>query len=697
MTFIKGIINRLNSMLVMKLLGKRTVTYVMVVCIFFITIFTSTIINLAPNKYELEVGQQASIDFKAPRDVEDHISTERAITKAIESVKATEILYPTIQIDVKKKIEKFFTNVYKIKEIEEISEDEKILLLKEKDTLSLTDDELRLLIFTSDKEIKNMESYIYEMVTQVMTIGIKEEELETKKIEIKKYFNGLEDFTEEIRLLGTKIVNSSIQLNRFVDVETTQRKIEEAKNSVDRVIIRRGNIIVAQGETITPEKLKILKDVGIVKGKSNEDFSLYLGVALLVIFIQAVLIIYIYVFHKNIFLSVSKMYLILIIFLCSYFVCKRLYDISPYVVPIGTAAILLGVLIDARFAIVINLSMTVLIAISNGYDIGFFITSIMAAIVGVCGITRTHQRSNLFLSGFMISLSNIMIIFGLGFINHHEITKILVDSFYGMLNGIFCAIVAIGSLPLLESVFKILTPFKLLELSNPNHPILKKLLLEAPGTYHHSIIVGNLSEAAADAIGANGLLARVSAYYHDIGKLKRPYLFKENQLTSENPHDKMRASLSAMIIISHVKDGTDIGIKNKLPKEIVDIINQHHGKTLVKYFYHKATKEENNNINENDYRYKGEKPQSKEAAIVMLADSTEAAVRSIPEPTAEKIGNLIDKIIEDKLADGQLNECEITLKDLREIAITFKTVLMGIFHERIEYPELENRKIEVTE
>ena len=253
-------------------------------------------------------------------------------------------------------------------------------------------------------------------------------------------------------------------------------------------------------------------------------------------------------------------------------------------------------------------------------------------------------------------------------------------------------------LPLWESVFRILTPFKLLELSNPNHPILKRLLMEAPGTYHHSVIVGNLSENAANAIGSNGLLARVSAYYHDQGKLKRPYLFKENQIGAENPHDKMTPGLSAEIIKSHVRDGIEMAMEAKLPQEIIQAIEEHHGTTLVKYFYHKALSEGKDElVKEEDYRYNGRKPQSKETAVIMLADSVEAAVRSMPEPTSDKIDQLIHKIIKDKFDDGQLDECDLTLKDLEKIASSFKTVLMGIFHERIEYPELDFKKEEAAE
>lgn len=293
----------------------------------------------------------------------------------------------------------------------------------------------------------------------------------------------------------------------------------------------------------------------------------------------------------------------------------------------------------------------------------------------------------------MVSLAHIVTVIGIGFINSHEVSSVLTNGFYGALNGIFCAVLTVGSLPLWESVFGVVTPLKLLELSNPNHPLLKKLLIEAPGTYHHSIIVGNLSEAAANAVGANSLLARTGAFYHDIGKTSRPYFFKENQLTSENPHDKISPSLSSLIITNHVKDGLELAKKHKLPGEITAFINEHHGNTLVAYFYHKALNGENGEkVDEESFRYKGKKPQTKETAIVMLADSVEAAVRSLSAPNRDKIQKMIEKIIKDKLEDGQLEDCDLTLKELESIKQAFINVILGIFHERIEYPDLDMKE-----
>jgi len=260
----------------------------------------------------------------------------------------------------------------------------------------------------------------------------------------------------------------------------------------------------------------------------------------------------------------------------------------------------------------------------------------------------------------------------------------------GVLNGIFVAILANGLLPYLENIFDLTSSVKLLELSNPSHPLLKRLLVEAPGTYHHSIIVGNLAENAADKIGADSLLTRVGAYFHDIGKLKRPYFFSDNQFGGENPHSKTSPNLSSLIIKSHVKDGLELADKYSLPKAVKDIIQQHQGTGLISFFYKQAIeKSKHGNINESDFRYDGPKPQTKEAALIMLADTVEAAVRSknFNKNNHNRIELFVKELIREKLNDGQLDESSLTLHELDVIADSFVQILTGIYHKRIEYPD----------
>jgi putative nucleotidyltransferase with HDIG domain len=288
----------------------------------------------------------------------------------------------------------------------------------------------------------------------------------------------------------------------------------------------------------------------------------------------------------------------------------------------------------------------------------------------------------------------VVLTLAVGFLMTNNIIELLIKALFAFTGSIISSVLTIGFLPFFESTFDIVTNIKLLELSNPNHPLQKKLLLEAPGTYHHSILVGNLAELATEKVGGNPVLARVSAYYHDIGKLKRPMFFKENQMGNENPHDKINYNLSTLIVTSHVKDGLELAKEAKLPTVIMDAIEQHHGTSLVSYFYVTAKNNAENpeEIRVEDFKYAGPIPMSKEVAIIMLADSVEAAVRSINDPTKGKIEEMVNKIIKGKLNDGQLDNCDLTLRDLNEIRKAFLKVLSGIYHQRIEYPTEKNIK-----
>jgi len=325
-----------------------------------------------------------------------------------------------------------------------------------------------------------------------------------------------------------------------------------------------------------------------------------------------------------------------------------------------------------------------------GGGLNYILVSVISGIVAIYSIRKATQRSSLTRAGLIIAGVNIITISALGLINNEGYYLILQNNLWGILNGFLAVILTIGILPFLESYFDIATSFKLMELSNPNQSLLKRMILEAPGTYHHSIVVGNLSETAAEEIGGNGLLARVGAIYHDIGKIKRPYFFTENQEAYKNIHDEMEPSLSALVIASHVKEGLELAKKNKLPKDITDIIAQHHGTNLITYFFHRALKENGSNVDavaEENFRYSGPKPQTKEAGIILLADSLEAATRSLTNPTATRIKTLVKEIVQKNLENGQLEECDLTLKDLDKIGDSFSRILTGMFHSRVEYPD----------
>jgi putative nucleotidyltransferase with HDIG domain len=339
-------------------------------------------------------------------------------------------------------------------------------------------------------------------------------------------------------------------------------------------------------------------------------------------------------------------------------------------------------------SVAISIFPIIVTACVTGFKYEVILISILGSLMGILFSHKANQRNNLLLSGLLVGIFNSLAIFAFGFINTINIVQNSINSTQGIVGGFLSAVLAIGILPLFEQMFDIITPIKLLELSNPNQLLLKKMLFEAPGTYHHSLMVGNLAEASAESIGANPLLVRVGAYYHDIGKIKRPEYFVENQRGFDNPHEKIAPALSALIITSHVKEGLELARESRLPRIISDFIAQHHGTSLAKYFYSRALEEDQEGqFSEEGFPYEGPKPQTKEVALVMLADSIEAAVRSLQEPSTENIREMVRLIIRDKLNDRQLEECDLTFKDLDIIADSFCKLLEGIYHKRIEYPE----------
>jgi len=348
---------------------------------------------------------------------------------------------------------------------------------------------------------------------------------------------------------------------------------------------------------------------------------------------------------------------------------------------------LITLLINPRVGFLAAVMTTVacsLVGLSSGV---YLVAVLILDLIAIALLSRMKQRSHLFWAGAAVTLVAGVIAFGATLASSSSLSNAYTNGAYGLLGGLLATVLTYGLLPFLEVVFRVTTDVRLLELANPSHPLMRELMLNAPGTYNHSILTANLAEAAAEEIGANGLLARVGAYYHDVGKTKRPMFFVENQPHGENPHDNTSPTLSKLVITAHVKEGLELARKHKLPPEVLEIIAQHHGNSLVTYFYAKAN-EAGQKLPEEEFRYPGEPPRSAEAALVMLADSCEAGVRAITKPTVHKIENMVRKIVKAKLDDGQLDHCALTLMDIERIVKVFAKMLTGIYHRRIEYPEL---------
>jgi putative nucleotidyltransferase with HDIG domain len=363
-----------------------------------------------------------------------------------------------------------------------------------------------------------------------------------------------------------------------------------------------------------------------------------------------------------------------------------------YLFPIACGAMLVRIVINSEVAIIFATLASYFSASLMGNQLFYFIFTFVGSVVGAHKVARCEQRTILIKAGLTVGGINLLMILSYNLISGNPFKMALLsDLIMGFFGGPLASVLVLGIAPIIEGLFGYTTDIKLLELANMDHPILKDLILQAPGTYHHSIIVGSLVEAAAKSIAANPLLARVSAYYHDIGKLKKPLYFIENSGGAENKHDHLAPTMSSLILTSHVKDGVELARENRLGERIAHIIQQHHGTSLISYFYQKAKEKENpemESLSEEDFRYPGPRPQTKEAGIVMLADAVEAASRTLSEPTPSRIKGLVQRIINNIFLDGQLEECELTLKDLQKIEESFNRILTAIFHQRIDYPVL---------
>ncbi len=488
-----------------------------------------------------------------------------------------------------------------------------------------------------------------------------------------------------------------------VDEETTEKLRAVARTTMKKDVLhyKANQKIVGVGDIVDESVFQVLVAYGLIN--SSNTWKSASGIGLIVLGGIGVIWIYLLQYKRDILVMFNRIVLVGLTMFLVLAIGRGVISLnlggtefnalSGVLIPVAWATMTIAILIGVDVALLVAVVLAIFVAIlvdptlSTALGLQTGIVALFGGFVGVYSVSHLSQRSDLARAGLFVSAVNILMVSAIALTTGMRVSVWLVGVLLGTVNGVASSFLTVGALHWFESGFRITSSVRLLELSNPNRPLLKRLLMEAPGTYHHSILVGNLAEAAAEAVQADATLVRVGSMYHDIGKLKRPYFFIENQFTSDNPHDKIAPTLSSLIITSHVKDGLELAKENKLPQQLQDIIAQHHGDGLVSFFYHKAL-EENEEVPEESFHYEGPKPQTKEAALVSLADNVEAAVRSMKQHTPGRVEGLVRKIIKDKLNDGQLDQCDLTFQDLDRIAIAFVRVLSGIFHSRVEYPEL---------
>ena len=665
----------------------------------FVLSYLLLITAIKPQQYSLEAGDIPRSDIKAPRDTIDERATKEAEDKALEKVDKQY----TQKAEVKKQaednvillFEKLNTiiNNQSAQTATTTSVESNVSELKKIEGIVLSEDEYKELLNIPKEQLSSLQKDILNIIDKTYEKNINEkddESLNTARDSAVSLVEKL-NLADKLKYVLEELVKGQINPNCFYDEEKTQELIDETRKSVAKVVIKQNQIIVKEGVPVTQNELDILSDLGMLDDGKNTSIYLYVYIVLAV-FVGIIMFLqynYIDRNYSDIFKNTKKITLISVINLMTLVFARTIGLVSPFLIPFACAPILLTLLINYKISIVISILNVIVISIATGFDAQVMMLGVISSILGATLLKKMQQRNELLYSTIYLSIVGVIITVSTGILISSNLREVLIKSGITFIGGVLSGIFALGILPFLEGTFNEVTTLKLLELSNPNHPLLKKLLMEAPGTYHHSMLVANLAEMASEEVGANSVIVRIGSYYHDVGKTERPYFFGENQMGGENPHNHMTPNLSAKIIISHVKDGIELARKYNLPKVIQDIIGEHHGTTLVKYFYYtmKNNSENPEEVKEEDYRYPGPIPNSKEAGIIMLADSVEAAVRSIKEPSEDKIKEMINNIISDKLSCGQLNDCNLTIKDIEKIKKCFLTALNGIYHHRIEYPK----------
>ena len=537
-------------------------------------------------------------------------------------------------------------------------------------------------------------------LSNILRTGISEKDFENNDTERIITSNLVSNISKRQITIVKALLEQILVPNLVIDEFATEIARKNAENSVKpyETTFQKGDKIVFEGEPVTKLKRDALRQAGYNVYELNWQ-------GLLAIFALVVVATFIYIYYMKYFAKpfLEPKYFAItafLSFLLSSIAVVMPTGFSPYVLPIPAFVILLSIFITPRVAYVAMTVLLAVLAVGVQYPAQFVVTFLLLSLITMVTVSqiRYSRRFDLIKAGFIISAAGLLILLSIYVLEKCLIdvsnTLILRDAVYIVANGIISSMFVFWSIPVFEGMFNIITPYGLAELADHNQPLLKQLLRDAPGTYHHSLMVSNLCEAAAEAVGANPILARVGAFYHDIGKLQRPLFFIENQsyFGIDNPHKNHNPRVSKMLITAHPKDGIEFAKKAGLPPIINNFILQHHGEGLVSYFYNEAVKEEGaENVKEEQFRYPGPKPNMKETAILMLADAIESAVRSFKNPTPEDIDNIIDKIIVERLNDGQLSDSPLTLHDIKVIASTFSRILRGMQHERIKYQELDEK------
>ena len=653
-----------------------------------------------PARYDLQPGDVATDIIRAPRTLtfENTAETERRQQQAADQVPKVYVFDGSVWPKVSRNVNAYFDSAARIV-IEERAAaqaagqpyDPTRAARRILDTPNLPvigDKTTTVLAGMDPAELGQIGIAVHDSVGRILDGTVTEATLATDKDRLKSLLQATQLNTIEIDA-ASEVAAAFLEPNNVFNSERTQLAKEQAIAAVQPVVltVRSGETIVSPGQVVTADNVATLQALGLTE--NGRRLGTILGIGLLLFVQVAIIALYINRFERRVRESRSLMFIVasLLVLFTLLDRISAIQPLSPLIVPMAALAMLGTLMLGTRMAAMLVVMASVNLAMVGGSDPQYVIVALTGGISAVFLVTSVSQRRDLLKAGLIAGVVVTLTAIGAGQIGEVSFSRLLSGTAWGLGNAALSVVATVGLLTIYEMVFNLPTPLKLLELADPTRPLLKELMMKTPGTYNHSIIMGNIAEMAAEEIGANPLLARVGAYYHDIGKLNRPDYFVENQFHVQNPHDRLTPGLSRLAITAHVKDGEQLAREEGLPPEIVDIIREHHGTTVLAYFYHKAKEmAREGKVDEETYRYAGHKPGSRESAIVMLADSVEAAVRSIPNPTPRKIKTVIRDIFDHRLRDGQLSESRMTFGDLEKVRQVFEKSLQGFSSHRIAYP-----------
>lgn len=649
-------------------------------------IYIALVLTALPPNYDYNQGDEATENIYAPNSITDIKTTERLRDQAAASVAQVYSKMDNVKDTVLANTTAFFASVANGEEL-----DPTILQQAVAKFGALKESSLQRLLELDLNQRAGLQSLVTTTLETLYSGEISIQNLQEKRLEVETL---LEEAPARLREVAVDLVQSQIQPNMILDVEKTQEAVSEARQKIQTVTYEEGDLIVERGEVLTAEKIELLVENNMMRGSYLDDPYLLLGVFILLTSVFSVYYSYLKKFYRDLILKDrSRTAILVILFTFTVLLTVLIAPITPYAVPVSMMTMTIALLTDRRLAITSTVFFVIVAVFGAELNTIQVVVYLINGYIGAIGMARITKRGDIMRTGVYISLINLVLIGAYNLMTHQFALGSILDMAIGFANGIASAILTLGTLVLWEYAFHITTPILLMELANPNNPLLKKLMTNAPGTYHHSIIVGNLAESAAEKIGANALLVRVGAYYHDIGKSLSPVYFTENQMGDVNPHDYISPEKSVQIIKNHVTKGMEMARENRIPQEVRNFILTHHGDSTIDFFLHKAM-ENNENPEVEKFRYEASRPVTKEEGILALADSVEAAVRSIKGINEERIVERVQVIFKKKLEDGMLDQCDLSLREINTIQDVFVKILNSVYHQRVEYPNMEPKREE---